>query len=77
MGNFSRAYKDYEEIQDIYIMFEKGYENRGLSEKDIQNSLFIIIELTGSVCYSSIILEEPSNIDEIKPILFEAIRKII
>ncbi len=58
-------------------MFEKGYEGRELSQRDIENLLFIIIELTGSVCYSSIILEEPSNIDEIKPILFDTIRKII
>ncbi|NMA85877.1 MAG: TetR/AcrR family transcriptional regulator [Tissierellia bacterium] len=76
-GTFQRAYKDYEEIQKIYIMFENGYEGRDLSQRDIENLLFIIIELIGSVCYSSIILEEPSNIDEIKPILFDTIRKII
>lgn len=76
-GTFKKAYNDFEEIHDIYIMFEREYKNSQLSEIEIQNLLFIIIELTGSVCYSAIILEEPSNIDEIKPILFETIKKII
>lgn len=76
-GTFKKAYNDFEEIHDIYIMFEREYKNSQLSETEIRNLLFIIIELTGSVCYSAIILEEPSNIDEIKPTLFETIKKII
>ena len=76
-GTFKKAYNDFEEIHDIYIMFEREYRNSQLSEIEIRNLLFIIIELTGSVCYSAIILEEPSNIDEIKPTLFETIKKII
>ena len=76
-GTFKKAYNDYEEIHDIYKMFQNGFKDSGLSHKDVQNLLFIIIELTGSVCYSAIILEEPSDIEEIKPILFDTIRKII
>lgn len=76
-GTFKKAYNDYKEIHDIYIMFESGYKNSSLSQEDVKKLLFIIIELTGSVCYSSIILEEPSNIDEIKPVLFNTIKKII
>jgi hypothetical protein len=37
----------------------------------------MIIELTGSVCYSSIILEEPANIDDMKPALFRMIKKML
>ena len=76
-GIFKKAYKDYEEIQEIYLMFERGYENTSLPKEDIEKILFIIMELTGSICYSSIILNEPVNIDEMKPILFETIKKII
>ncbi len=76
-GTFKKASNDYEEIHDIYKMFEREYKNGHLSTKDIEHLLFIIIELTGSVCYSAIILEEPGNIDEIKPVLFDTIRKII
>ena len=75
-GTFKKASNDYGEIRDIYKMFEREYKDH-LSTEDIQNLLFIIIELTGSVCYSAIILEEPGNIDEIKPVLFDTIRKII
>ncbi len=76
-GIFKKAYRDYEEIQEIYLMFERGYENTSLPKEDIEKILFIIMELTGSICYSSIILNEPVNIDEMKPILFDTIKKII
>lgn len=76
-GVFKKAYNDYEEIHEIYLMFERGYEKYPLHNNDIEKILFIILELTGSVCYSSIILNEPADIDEMKPILFETIKKII
>ena len=76
-GVFKKAYKDYDEINEIYSMFERGYKDTSLPEGDIEKTLFMIIELTGSVSYSSIILNEPTNIDEIKPILFNIIKKII
>lgn len=76
-GVFKKAYKDYKEIYEIYGMFERGYEKTELPRDQIDKMLFMIIELTGSVCYSSIILKEPTDIDEMKLILFETIKKII
>jgi len=76
-GVFRKAYKDYGEIQDISLMFEEGTKSSGLNRDDMEKILFMIIELTGSVCYSCIILNEPTNIDEMKPILFETIKKMI
>ena len=76
-GVFKKAYKDYDEINEIYSMFQRGYKDTSLPAGDIEKTLFMIIELTGSVSYSSIILNEPTNIDEMKPILFNIIRKII
>ncbi|WP_442870578.1 TetR/AcrR family transcriptional regulator [Clostridium sp. Cult2] len=76
-GVFKKAYKDYEEIHEIYGLFERGYKDSSLLKEDIDKILFMIIELTGSVCYSSIILNEPADIDEMKPILFNTIKKII
>lgn len=72
-----KAYEDYEEIHEIYSLFERGYRNTKLSKEEIKNRLFIVIELTGSVCYSSIILNEPDNIDNIKALLFESIEKLL
>lgn len=76
-GVLKKVSSDYKEVKRIYSMFEKGYLNTDLSKKDIEKILFIIIELTGSISYSAIILNEPTNIDEMKPILFDTIRKII
>jgi len=76
-GVLKKASSDYEELHKIYSMFEKGYDNTSLSREDIEKTLFIIIDLTGSISYSAIILNEPASIDEMKPILFSTIRKII
>lgn len=40
-------------------------------------NIFIILEMTGSVIYSSIIHKEPVEIEVIKPFLYRNIRKII
>ena len=45
--------------------------------KDPEIMLFLIVELFGSACYSSILFHEPAEIDEIKPHLFNTIRAII
>jgi hypothetical protein len=61
----------------IMEMLTEQMRNDGYSLQDIEMNLFMIIELTGSVCYSAIILEEPDNIDVMKPVLFNTIRKIL
>lgn len=76
-GVFKKAKKDYKEINEIRIMFEEGLSDFELEDGDKEKLLFIILELTGSVCYSSIILNEPASIDEMKPTLFETIKKLI
>ncbi len=58
------------------IIFE-DLEKIGYSQKKAEQVIFIIIETLGSVCYSSIILEQPSPIDEMKPVLFEIVKKIL
>jgi len=76
-GVVRKAYKDYKGINEIYYMFEDGLKDYDLKEGDIEKVIFIILELVGSVCYSCIVLGEPTEIDEMKPILFEIIKKII
>ncbi len=58
------------------ILLEDFMEN-GYTLSKAKQIIFIVIEMVGSVCYSSIILEHPSTIDEIKPVLFEMIKKIL
>ena len=76
-GVYKKARKDYKEMDDLYSMFQREYVDTDMSEEDVEKLLFIIVDLVGSVCYSSIILNEPASIDEMKPILFSSIRKIL
>ena len=45
--------------------------------KNPEIMLFMIIELVSGVCYSSILHEEPCNINEMKPYLYNSIKAII
>lgn len=45
--------------------------------KEPEIMLFMIVELVGSTCFSSILYNEPAGIEEIKPYLFNTIRAII
>ena len=69
--------KSYEEMSELYSMFENHYKNTDMKRKDIEKLLFMIVDLVGSVCYSSIILNEPAGINEMRPILFSTIKKLI
>jgi|LGOV01.1.fsa_nt_gb AcrR family transcriptional regulator len=60
-------------IHELY----SGKENNDLSEEDFYKVLFMVIELTSSVCYHAIIEEKPANIEEMKPLLLNMIKKVI
>lgn len=66
-----------ENVKKIIGIFSNELKDRGLSEQESRVTLFMIIELVGSVCYSSIILNEPDDIEVIKPILFKKIKMIL
>jgi AcrR family transcriptional regulator len=79
-GLFRKAIANPDENREMkYIMeiLTEDMKKSGYSIQDIEMNLFMIIELTGSVCYSAIILEEPDNIDAMKPVLFNTIKKIL
>lgn len=69
--------KQNEEMFKIINTFMENIEEAGIDPEDAEKTLFIVIELIGTVCYSSIILGEPDSIDNMKPILFNTIRKIL
>ena len=39
--------------------------------------IYMIVELVGSVCYTSIIEEQPAPIDHLKPTLYRMVEKIL
>ncbi len=68
---------DYHEIRELREIIFHDFEEAGYSKKRAELLIFMIIEMVGSVCYSSIILKEPATIEEVKPELLETIRKML
>ena len=56
---------------------QKTAREKGMTEIEAELTLFMIFELVGSVCYSSIVLGEPQEIEVIKPVLFNKILAMI
>lgn len=55
-------------FKDIYY---EMLSTSGLSIEEPEILLFLVVELVGSTCYSSILYNEPANIGRIKPYLQE------
>lgn len=68
------AYNDVKKMLDIFV---KNLTNHGMPKYEAEMTLFMIIELVGSICYTTIILKEPVDIENIKPILFKKILAMI
>ncbi|WP_315077617.1 TetR/AcrR family transcriptional regulator [uncultured Clostridium sp.] len=69
--------EEYENVNKVVDNFIKNLVNAGMSEEEAEMTLFMIIELVGSVCFTTIIFKEPTDIDTIKPILFKKILAMI
>lgn len=74
----NKLYERNEEEQDgLYNLFLKGVNENNLKLKNPEVTLFMIIELTSSACFNSILYNEPLPIEEFKPYLYETIRELI
>lgn len=61
------------DFYNIYTVLE----NSPRTFKNPEILLFMIVEFVSSTCYSSILYGEPTEIEELKPYIFDAIRQII
>lgn len=61
----------------IKEMFINGVKENKLNLKNPDVTLFMIIELTSSTCFSCILNKEPLPINEYKPYLFEEIKRLL
>lgn len=68
---------DYSEILKGAKMICDNLINLGHTFEEAEKILYMIIELVSSVAYTCILGQNPYTIDEIKPILFNTIRKIV
>lgn len=62
---------------DFYDIYERLLHNPDYHIDNPELMVFMIIELVGSTCYSSILYDEPVSLEELKPYLFDTIRDII
>ena len=56
----------------VYKLIKKGY-----TKEEARKTLYIITDLTGSVCCDAIVLQKPYGIEEIRETLCQAVIKII
>lgn len=56
----------------IKVLNKSNYE-----DDELEKMVFLIVELTSSAAYSCIVRKEPSTIDEMKPILYRMIRRML
>ena len=61
----------------IFDMFEQRAREDDLTFEDAKTLFFMIIELVGSTCYTSIIFGLPLPIEEYKPYLYQSIQKLL
>ncbi len=61
----------------IRNMFLKGIEEHNIKLSNPEVTLFMIIELTSSTCFSCILNKKPIAIDEYKPYLYNTIKKML
>ena len=61
----------------IYSLFLKGIKEYNIKIENPEVTLFMIIELAGATCFNSILYKEPFSIDEFKPYLYDAIKRLI
>lgn len=72
------VYSKYDnEENGIYDLFLKGVQENKLNISNPRVTLFMILELVSSTCFTSILYKEPLPIEEYKPYLYDEVRKLI
>ena len=61
----------------VLEILKKEIDENNINIKNPELTLFMVIELTSSVVFSSIISNKPMPIDELKPHLYEKIKKLL
>ncbi len=61
----------------LHKLFMKGIEENNIQLENPEVTLFMIIELVSSTCFSSVIKNEPLPIDEYKPYLYKTIKNML
>lgn len=66
-----------DEKSGVYDLFLKGVSENNIKLENPTVTLFMIIELVSSTCFTCILYKDPLPIEEYKPILYNEIRKML
>lgn len=69
--------KNENDENSLYNLFIKGISEQNVKLKNPEVTLYMILELVSSTCFNSILYDEPAPIEEYKPYLYDAIRKLL
>lgn len=61
----------------IFELFKERVALEKLPLKDPDTTFFMIIELVGATCYNAILFDLPLPIEDFKPHLYEAVKKLL
>lgn len=64
-------------VQKILAAMRACPELAGRSEREIYQRMSVLVGMCTSVCYSSILEGKPDTIDNLKPVLYDIIRKAL
>ena len=67
----------YSNEASLYSLFMDGIKRNNIKLKNPDVTLFMIIELSSSTCFNSILYKQPLPIEDFKPILFETIMDML
>ena len=78
-GVFKTALTNPIAVDDINFsdIYHKMLEDAPYQFREPEVMLFLIVELVSGACYSSILYQEPCNLEQLKPHLYASIRLII
>ena len=62
---------------DLMTLFKITAKDSGIPEEKLEIMLYMIVEMVGSTCYSAILYQEPCDLKELKPHLFDTVRSIV
>lgn len=65
--------EEYSGMNEAVLFFINSLVERGMTKEEALNNLFFIFELVGGVFYTTIILEQPKKIDEVKNQLYKKV----
>lgn len=73
-----KIYSKYEGVETgIVSLFLRKVKEKKLKLENPEVTLFMIVELVSSTCFTCILYEEPLSIEEYKPILYKEIKRML